>query len=175
MQLDGVPALVTGGGSGLGAAGARVAVLDLNLAAAEAVAVRLGGTAHRCDVADAGSAERAVAAAAVAHGPARILVNCAGIAPAGRIVGRDGPMELEAFRRVVEINLIGTFNMLRLAAAGMAGLAPLEDGERGVVVGTASIAAYDGQIGQSAYAASKGGIVQFSRACARRGLRTISR
>ena len=113
----------------------------------------------RCDVADAASGETAFAAAAAAHGPVRILINCAGIGTAGRIVGRDGPLKLEAFERVIRINLIGSFNMLRLAAAAMSGADPLEEGERGVIINTASIAAYEGQVGQSAYAASKGGVV----------------
>ncbi|MEO9900396.1 MAG: SDR family NAD(P)-dependent oxidoreductase, partial [Nisaea sp.] len=110
------------------------------------------------DVSDAASAEAAIATAREAHGPARILVNCAGIAPAERIVGRNGPMPLDNFRKVIEVNLIGTFNMMRLAAADMQGTDPLEDGERGIVISTASVAAFEGQIGQSAYAASKGGV-----------------
>jgi NAD(P)-dependent dehydrogenase (short-subunit alcohol dehydrogenase family) len=101
------------------------------------------------------------------HGAARVLVNCAGIAPGRRIVGRDGPMPLEDFTRVIEVNLIGSFNMIRLAAADMAQLDPLEDGERGVIVSTASVAAYEGQVGQAAYAASKGGIVSLTLPAAR--------
>ncbi|RAI31298.1 3-hydroxyacyl-CoA dehydrogenase, partial [Rhodoplanes elegans] len=166
---------VTGGGSGLGAAtaerlaraGARVAVLDVNRDGATAVAARIGGHAVRCDVASADEAAAAVAAAAERHGPARILVNCAGIGTAKRILGRDGPMELADFERVIRVNLIGSFNMLRLAAAGMAGLDPLADGERGVIISTASVAAYEGQIGQAAYAASKGGIVSLTLPAAR--------
>jgi len=110
-------------------------------------------------VADANSAVDAIKAAADKHGPARILVNCAGVGPAKRIVGRDGPMPLADFARVIEINLIGTFNVMRLAAAAMAALEPLQDGERGIIVCTASVAAYEGQIGQAAYAASKAGVV----------------
>ena len=167
MRIDGQPAIVTGGGSGLGAAtaealaraGARVAVLDIDEAAAARVAAAISGTAQRCDVSDAASAEAAVAAARAAHGPARVLVNCAGIGPAARIVGRDGAMKLDAFARVVSVNLLGTFNLLRLAAAEMAALDPLDGTERGLIVNTASIAAYEGQIGQAAYAASKAGVV----------------
>jgi NAD(P)-dependent dehydrogenase (short-subunit alcohol dehydrogenase family) len=175
MQVKGHAAIVTGGGSGLGAAtaralagaGAKVAVLDINEAAAKAVAAEIGGTAVACNVADAASAETAVATARAAHGASRILINCAGIGPAARIVGRDGPMPLDAFRQVIEINLIGSFNLMRLAAADMIALEPLADGERGVIVSTASVAAYEGQIGQAAYAASKGGIVALTMPAAR--------
>ncbi len=175
MNLTGTAALVTGGGSGLGAAtaralagqGAKVAVLDINEANANVIAAEINGTAHRCDVSDAASAEQAVAAASQAHGPARVLVNCAGIGTAGRIVGRDGPMNLADFERVIRVNLIGTFNMLRIASAAMSTLDPLEDGERGVIVNTASVAAYDGQIGQAAYASSKGGVVSLTLPAAR--------
>jgi NAD(P)-dependent dehydrogenase (short-subunit alcohol dehydrogenase family) len=175
MQLKGHAALVTGGASGLGAAaaralaagGAKVAILDVNEEAAKKVAAETGGVALRCNVADAKSGEEAVAKARQAHGPARILVNCAGIGPAQRIVGREGPMPLDAFRQVIEVNLIGTFNMMRLAAADMVGLEPLADGERGVIVSTASVAAYEGQIGQAAYSASKGGIVALTMPAAR--------
>ncbi|WP_420402652.1 SDR family NAD(P)-dependent oxidoreductase [Nisaea sp.] len=166
MQVQGQAAIVTGGGSGLGAGtaralaatGAKVALFDVNEEGAKQVAAEIGGIAVPCDVADAASAEAAVAKAREAHGPARILVNCAGIAPAERIVGRNGPMPLDNFRRVIEVNLIGTFNMMRLAAADMQSMDPLEDGERGIVISTASVAAFEGQIGQSAYAASKGGV-----------------
>jgi NAD(P)-dependent dehydrogenase (short-subunit alcohol dehydrogenase family) len=175
MLIKGHAAIVTGGGSGLGAAtaralagaGAKVALLDINDKAAEAVAAEIGGLAVRCNVADAASAEAAVGKARAAHGAARILINCAGIGPAARIVGRDGPMALDAFRQVIEINLIGSFNLMRLAAAGMIGLEPLADGERGVIISTASVAAYEGQIGQAAYAASKGGIVALTMPAAR--------
>lgn len=175
MRIQGLSAIVTGGASGLGAAtakalaeaGARVALLDLNRAEAEARAAEIGGIGLACDVSDAASAEAAVARAAEAHGPARILVNCAGIAPAARIVGRDGPASLEAFARVIQVNLIGSFNLMRLVAAGAAGLEPLDGGERGVIVSTASIAAYEGQVGQAAYAASKAGIVGLTLPAAR--------
>ncbi len=186
MQLTGMAALVTGGASGLGAAvaealagaGALVAVLDLNPEAARGVADRIGGLAVACDVGDAASGEQAVAAARAAHGPARILVSCAGVATAGRIVGREGAIPLEGFERVIRVNLIGTFNMLRLAAADMVGLDPLEDGERGLVVNTASIAAYEGQVGQAAYASSKGGVASLTlpaaRELARFGVRVLT-
>ena len=186
MKLQGHAAIVTGGGSGLGAAtakalakaGAKVAVLDLNKAAAEAVAEEIGGVGLGCDVSDAASTEAAVAEAAKAHGPARVAVACAGIAPAARIVGRDGPLALADFRRVIEVNLIGTFNIMRLVASGAAALPALEDGERGVIVNTASVAAFEGQIGQAAYAASKGGVVAMTlpmaREFARAGIRVCT-
>jgi NAD(P)-dependent dehydrogenase (short-subunit alcohol dehydrogenase family) len=186
MKLNGQAAVVTGGGSGLGAAtasllagqGCKVALLDINEAAAKSHAAAIGGVGIRCDVSDSGSAEAAMAAARDAHGPARVLVNCAGIGTAGRVIGRDGPMRLEAFERVVRINLIGTFNMIRLAAAAMSDLDALEDGERGVIVNTASIAAFDGQVGQAAYAASKGGVVgmtlPIARELARTGVRVMT-
>ena len=175
MQVKGEAALVTGGGSGLGAAtaralaaaGARVAVLDIRAENAKKVAAEIGGVAVTGDVSDGPSAEAAVAEAQVKQGPARILINCAGIGTAARIVGRDGPMPLAAFKRVIDVNLIGTFNMMRLAAAAMQALPPLDDGERGVIVSTAPVAAYEGQIGQAAYAASKGGIVALTLPAAR--------
>jgi NAD(P)-dependent dehydrogenase (short-subunit alcohol dehydrogenase family) len=175
MQVQGQAAIVTGGGSGLGeataralaAAGARVTVLDFNLEAAEAVAKEIGGLAVKCDVSSAESAEVAVELATAAHGPARILINCAGIAPGGRVVGRNGALPLDDFRRGVEVNLVGTFNLLRLVAAGASTLEPLADGERGVVVNTASVAAFDGQIGQASYAASKAGVVGMTLPIAR--------
>ncbi|HWD60285.1 MAG TPA: SDR family NAD(P)-dependent oxidoreductase [Stellaceae bacterium] len=187
MDVTGHAALVSGGASGLGrataaalaAAGARVALLDIDGAAAEAAAKELGGIGLACDVTDAAATEAAVAAARDRHGPARIVVNCAGIGRAGRIVDRDGKaMPLDRFRQVIEVNLIGSFNLLRVAAAGMAGLEPLADNERGVILLTASIAAYDGQIGQAAYAASKGGIVGLTlpaaRELARDGIRVAA-
>ena len=186
MDVQGQAALVTGGGSGLGVAtsealaeaGAKVAVLDRNEAAAQSVARRIDGLGIACDVSDAASAEAAVARAREALGPARLLVNCAGIGNAGRIVGREGPLALATFEQVVRVNLIGTFNLLRLAATEMSDLDPLEDGERGVIVNTASIAAYEGQIGQAAYAASKAGVVGFTlpaaRELARAGVRVVT-
>jgi NAD(P)-dependent dehydrogenase (short-subunit alcohol dehydrogenase family) len=175
MDLKGHAAIVTGGGSGLGAAtaaelaraGARVACLDVNFDGARAVADKVGGHAVRCDVTDAEQSVAAVAEARGKHGAARILVNCAGVGPAKRIVGRDGPMPLADFERVIKINLIGTFNMLRLVAADMQNVDPLEDGERGVIVSTASVAAFEGQVGQAAYSASKGGVAALTIPAAR--------
>ncbi len=175
MDINGHAAIVTGAASGLGAEtalalardGAKVALFDVSVDAAREVAAKIGGLAVHCDVVDDASATAAVAAARARHGAARVLVNCAGVGPAKRIVGRDGPMPLADFERVIRINLVGTFNMMRLAAADMAGLAPLADGERGVIVSTASVAAYEGQVGQAAYAASKGGIVSLTLPAAR--------
>ena len=175
MDPTGHAALVTGAASGLGAvtahalaqAGAKVALLDVNVDGARELAAKIGGLAVRCDVTDADGAAAALAEAREKHGPARILVNCAGIGPAKRIVGRDGPMPLADYARVIEINLIGTFNMLRLAAADMQALAPLADGERGVIVSTASVAAFEGQVGQAAYASSKGGVAALTMPAAR--------
>lgn len=173
MDIQGAAAVVTGGGSGLGAAtaralaakGARVTVLDINLEAAEKVAEEIGGIAFRCDVSDE-AAGGVLDQAAAKHGQARILVNCAGIGPAGKTVGKDGPLPLAEYRRVIEVNLIGSFNMLRLAAARMGGL-DLSGEERGVIVNTASVAAFEGQIGQVAYSSSKGGIVGMTLPAAR--------
>jgi NAD(P)-dependent dehydrogenase (short-subunit alcohol dehydrogenase family) len=175
MHPNGHAALVTGGGSGLGRAtaarlaalGAKVAILDVNGDAACSVAAAIGGLGIACDVTSPDGGAAAVAEARARHGAARILVNCAGIGPARRIVGRDGPQPLEEFAKAININLIGTFNAMRLAAADMQTLPPLEDGERGVIVSTASVAAYDGQIGQAAYAASKGGVVSLTLPAAR--------
>jgi NAD(P)-dependent dehydrogenase (short-subunit alcohol dehydrogenase family) len=175
MDIRGQAAIVTGGASGLGeavarafaAAGARVAVFDVNTKAAAEVAIDINGIAVTCDVADSASAEAAIKQAAADHGPARILVNCAGIGPAKRIVGRDGPMPLADFERVIKINLIGTFNMMRLAAAAMQPLDVLPSGERGVIVSTASVAAFEGQIGQAAYSSSKGGVAALTLPAAR--------
>ena len=186
MQIDGQAAVVTGGASGLGlataemlaGAGARVALLDIDGARAADAAGRIGGLGLQCDVADASSAEQALGEARQAHGPAAILVNCAGIAAGKRIVGRDGPMPLPEFEQVIRVNLIGTFNLLRLAAAEMTALEPDAEGERGVIVNTASVAAFDGQIGQSAYAVSKGGVVALTlpaaREFARHGVRVVT-
>ncbi|MBP0111813.1 SDR family NAD(P)-dependent oxidoreductase [Bradyrhizobium vignae] len=186
MLLKDQAAIVTGGASGLGAAtarklaaqGAKVSVCDLNTKLAETVAAEIEGVAVTCDVSDAASAEAAIAQATKAHGPARVLVNCAGIGVAKRVVGRDGPMALSDFDKVIKVNLIGTFNMLRLAAAEMSKLEPQASGERGVIINTASVAAYDGQIGQSAYSASKGGIVgmtlPIARELAQFGIRVLT-
>jgi len=175
MDIKGQAAIVTGGASGLGAAtaralaaaGAKVAIIDVNEKAANEIAAELQGIAAVCDVADSASAEAAVKKAAAAHGPARVLVNCAGVGPAKRIVGRDGPMPLADFERVIRINLIGSFNMMRLAAAAMQPLEPFADGERGVIVSTASVAAFEGQVGQAAYSASKGGVMALTLPAAR--------
>ena len=186
MNLEGQAAIVSGGASGLGratavalaASGVEVAILDINQDAAIDAAREAGGFAIACDVTDAASVEAAFVAARERHGPARIAVNCAGVGTAGRIVGRDGPLPLEAFRHVVEVNLIGSFNVMRLAAAEMSTLDPLADGERGIIVSTASVAAYEGQIGQAAYSASKGGIVSLTlpaaRELARYGVRVVA-
>jgi NAD(P)-dependent dehydrogenase (short-subunit alcohol dehydrogenase family) len=186
MLLKDQAAIVTGGASGLGAAtarklaslGAKVAVCDLNTKLAETVAAEIKGVAVTCNVADAASAEAAVAAAEKAHGPARVLVNCAGIGVAKRVIGKEGPMPFADFDRVIQVNLNGTFNMIRLATTAMSKLEPLATGERGVVINTASVAAYDGQIGQAAYSASKGGIVgmtlPIARELAQFGIRVLT-
>ena len=183
MQIQGQAALVTGGGSGLGEAsarelarlGAKVAVLDVNLANAERVAADINAdcgagsaVACACDITNTESLQAAIAQAAAAHGPARMLMNIAGVGAAKRLIAKDGsPAPLEDFAKVVNINLIGTYNAARLFAAECARLAPLEDGERGVMVFTASVAAFDGQVGQQAYSASKGGVVGMTLPMAR--------
>ena len=175
MDPRGHAAIVTGAASGLGAetaahlakAGAKVALLDIDIDVAKEMAGKIGGIAIRCDVTSSDDAVKALAEAKAKHGAARILVNCAGVGPAKRIVGRDGPMPLSDFEKVIAVNLVGTFNMMRLAAAGMQLLEPLADGERGVIVSTASVAAYEGQIGQAAYAASKGGVAALTLPAAR--------
>ncbi|GGL53315.1 SDR family NAD(P)-dependent oxidoreductase [Wenxinia marina] len=173
MRLDGAHVAVTGGASGLGAAtarllaeeGAKVSILDRNGDAAAEVAAELGGHSAAVDVTDE-AAGAALEAAIDALGPLRGLVNCAGIGTAARIAGRDGPMPLADFERVIRVNLIGTFNMMRLAADRMTRNEPVE-GERGTIVSTASVAAFDGQVGQAAYAAAKGGIVSLALPAAR--------
>jgi NAD(P)-dependent dehydrogenase (short-subunit alcohol dehydrogenase family) len=176
MKIQGQAALVTGGASGLGEAtarelarlGAKVAVLDVNLTQAEKVAADIGGVACQCDITNAESMAAAIAKAAGKHGPARILMNIAGIGTAKRVVQKDGSAApLEDFARVVTINLVGTYNASRLFAAECARLPPLEDGERGVMLFTASVAAFDGQVGQQAYSASKGGLVGMTLPMAR--------
>ena len=176
MQINGQAALVTGGGSGLGEAtarelarlGAKVAVLDLNLDNAKKVAADINGLAIQCDVSSGDSMQSAIEQAAAAHGPARILMQIAGIGSAKRVVGKDGnAAPLEDFIKVVNVNLIGTYNAARLFAAAAAKLDPLQDGERGVMVFTASVAAFDGQVGQQAYSASKGGVVGMTLPMAR--------
>ncbi|MDI3382667.1 SDR family NAD(P)-dependent oxidoreductase [Xenophilus aerolatus] len=176
MKIEGQSALVTGGASGLGEAtarelarlGAKVAVLDRNIEQAKKVAADIGGAAFACDITDTASVEAALAGAEAAHGPARILMNVAGIGSAKRIVGKDGSAApLEDFERVIRVNLIGTYNMSRLFAARCANLEPAEGGERGVMMFTASVAAFDGQVGQQAYSASKGGLVGMTLPMAR--------
>jgi NAD(P)-dependent dehydrogenase (short-subunit alcohol dehydrogenase family) len=175
MRPHGHAAIVTGGASGLGAAtaralaaaGAKVAIFDKNADLAARVATEIGGIAVACDVSSAASAVSAMAAAREAHGPARVLVSCAGIGGGARIVGKQGPMPLDQFERTIAVNLVGTFNMMRLAAHDMIAQEPLEDGERGVIVSTTSVAAFEGQIGQAAYAASKGGISSLTLPAAR--------
>jgi len=176
MNIQGHAALVTGGGSGLGEAtarelarlGAKVAVLDLNLDNAQRVAADIGGVAVQCDVSNPDSMQTAIEQAAAAHGPARILMQIAGIGSAKRVVRKDGnAAPLADFARVINVNLIGTYNAARLFAAACAKLDPMEDGERGVMVFTASVAAFDGQVGQQAYSASKAGVVGMTLPMAR--------
>jgi NAD(P)-dependent dehydrogenase (short-subunit alcohol dehydrogenase family) len=176
MRIEGQVAIVTGGGSGLGAQtarelalrGAKIAVLDINGDNATLVAAEFGGLAIRCDITDTASVEEALVAVEERYGIARILMNVAGVGGAKRIVAKDGrAAPLEDFRRVIEINLIGTYNVIRLAAAQMTSLEAMDDGERGVIVQTASVAAFDGQVGQEAYAASKGGLVSMTLPLAR--------
>lgn len=187
MQLKGQIAVITGGGSGLGAAtalylatqGVTVALLDVQIEPAQKLAKDIQGIAIACDVTVSHSVENAMNEIKQQLGIPRICINCAGIAPAKRIVGRDGPMPLEEFSRVIQINLIGTFNVMRLAAAAMQMAAPLNaDGERGVIINTASIAATEGQIGQAAYSASKGGVAAMTLPAARElaqfGIRVVT-
>ncbi|MGO7039727.1 3-hydroxyacyl-CoA dehydrogenase [Rhizobium acaciae] len=188
MLIRGASFIVTGGGSGLGAAtvralveaGGRVTIADLNMQAGEEIAREFGSDARflRADVTDGEEGAAVVAAAVEAFGGLRGLVNCAGVAPAEKVIGRDGPHRLESFARTVGINLIGTFNMIRLAAAAIQTTEPDGEGERGVIVNTASIAAFEGQIGQAAYAASKGGVaamtLPIARELARHGIRVVS-
>ena len=176
MKIQGHSAIVTGGGSGLGEAvarelarlGAKVAVLDVNIDNARKVAAEIGGLALAADICDSASLADALDAAEAAHGTPRIVMNIAGIGSARRVIGKDGsPAPLEDFERVVRVNLIGTYNVVRLAAARIAKLDALDDGERGVMLMTASVAAYEGQVGQEAYAASKGGVVAMTLPLAR--------
>ncbi len=187
MQIKETIAVVTGGASGMGAATARflaekgaiVAVLDVNESQLAALAKEIGGLAIVCDVTSADSAEAAFAQIESKLGRPGILVNCAGICPAQRVVGKEGAMPLEDFSRVIEVNLIGSFNIVRVAAAAMSlGVVVNESDERGVIINTASVAAYEGQIGQAAYSASKGGIVAMTlplaRELARFGIRVMT-
>ena len=188
MQLKDKVFVVTGGGSGLGAetarglvaAGAKVLLADVNQAAGEAMAAELGAAAKfvATDVTNEASATQAIQTAISALGGIHGLVNCAGVAPAEKVVGKEGPHRLDSFAKVININLVGTFNMLRLAAAEMQKNEPDANGERGVIINTASVAAYEGQLGQAAYAASKGGIVALTlpvaRELARSGIRCMT-
>ncbi|MCA8089775.1 SDR family NAD(P)-dependent oxidoreductase [Burkholderia anthina] len=185
MEIRGNVFLITGGASGLGAgtarmlaqAGGKVVLADLNETAGTALANELGGVFVRCDVSGETDAQAAVDAATRA-GTLRGLVNCAGIAPAAKTVGKDGAHPLDVFAKTISVNLVGTFNMIRLAAAAMAATAPNDAGERGVIVSTASVAAYDGQIGQAAYAASKAGVagmtLPIARDLSRSGIRVMT-
>ena len=188
MQLENSVFIVTGGASGLGAATARMVVqaggravlADMNAEAGQALAAELGANVRfvQTDVADEASAKGAVDAAVAAFGKVDGLVNCAGVAPAEKVLGKEGPHRLASFAKVININLVGSFNMIRLAAEAMAKNEPNAQGERGVIVSTASVAAFDGQIGQAAYAASKGGIVALTlpiaRELARSGIRVMT-
>lgn len=187
MQISDRVFLITGGASGLGAAtvrmvlaaGGRAVIADVNQALGEQLASESGGRARfvRCDVTAESEAKQAVSAA-TELGPLGGLINCAGIGPPARTLGREGPHSLELFERVIRINLIGSFNMIRLCAQAMAAQSPNAEGERGVIINTASVAAFDGQIGQAAYAASKGGIVgmtlPIARDLSRDGIRVVT-
>jgi NAD(P)-dependent dehydrogenase (short-subunit alcohol dehydrogenase family) len=188
MQIKDHVFLITGAASGLGAAvaqlvaqqGGYVVIADIDCETGESAAHALGSSARfaQTDVASEADAQAAVALARSAFGHLHALVNCAGIAPAEKVLGRESPHRLETFARAIQVNLVGTFNMIRLAAEAIAGEAPAEDGERGVIVNTASIAAFDGQIGQAAYAASKGGVAALTlpvaRELARFGIRVVT-
>lgn len=180
MNINGVGAIVTGGGSGLGeataralaAAGAKVAVFDMAEDAAKRVAADIGGIACICDVVDEASTQAAIAKARDAHGVARVVVQCAGVAPPIKIVGKKGPHPLDQYNKVIAVNLVGTFNVMRLAAADMLDAEALDNGERGVVINTASIAGFEGQVGQAAYASSKAGVVGLTLPAAREFAKT---
>jgi len=188
MNLKGHSAIVTGGGSGLGEAtarlfaqlGAKVAIFDMNMQGAERVAKAIGGAAIQCNVADVRGTEEAFAKSRAAVGPARVLVNCAGIGSGELVVNSKTlePSGMDLFIKTINVNLVGTYNVLRLAAADMAKLPELEDGERGVIINTASVAAFEGQIGQAAYSASKGGVaglmVPVMRELGKYGIRVLT-
>jgi NAD(P)-dependent dehydrogenase (short-subunit alcohol dehydrogenase family) len=186
MNPSGQVAIVTGGSSGLGEAtaralaarGAKIAIFDVGMERAEKVAAELGGIAVKCDVSSADAGEKAFAEVDAKLGAARILVNCAGIGIAAKTTGKDGAHSLDLYRKVIEVNLIGTFNMIRLMAVRAEKLDELDSGERGVIVNTASVAAYDGQIGQAAYSSSKGGVVGMTlpvaRDLSRAGIRVVT-
>ena len=186
MEIAGSSALITGGASGLGAAtarrlvgqGARVVIADLNRAAGLALEQELSARFVETDVADDASMRRAIDAAIAAYGGLQILVCCAGVGTPDKVLGKEGPLDLQRFARVVQINLIGAFNAIRLAAEQMAKNAPNTEGERGVIITTASVAAFEGQIGQAAYSASKAGVagmtLPIARELARYGIRVVS-
>ncbi|MCO5059483.1 MAG: 3-hydroxyacyl-CoA dehydrogenase [Rhizobiaceae bacterium] len=175
MNPSGQVAIVTGGGSGLGEAtaralaakGAKVAIFDVGMERAEKVAADLGGLAVKCDVSSAEGAEKAIAEVAEKLGEPRVLINCAGIGIAMKTTGKDGAHPLDLYEKVIRVNLVGTFNMIRLFAVRCEKTDPLDGGERGVIVNTASVAAFDGQIGQAAYSSSKGGVVGMTLPVAR--------
>jgi len=186
-NIDKMAAVITGGASGLGAAvatllaskGVKVALLDMNVEAGEAKAAELGGVFCQTDVSDQASVAAALANARAAHGQERICVNCAGIAPAAKTVSRGAAHDLALFQKVINVNLVGTFNVSSQSALGMSGTDALnEDGERGVIINTASVAAFEGQIGQVAYGASKGGVaamtLPMARDLAKSGIRVMS-
>jgi NAD(P)-dependent dehydrogenase (short-subunit alcohol dehydrogenase family) len=176
MEIKNCTTIISGGASGMGAAtaallsaaGAKVALFDINISAAQNIAHKINGLAVECNVTDANSVENAIKTMEAKLGPARICINCAGIVHSKRMVSKEGPMPLDEFRRVIEINLMGTYNLMRIAAAHMIPLNPIGDSqERGVIINTASVAAYEGQIGQTAYSASKGGIISLTLPAAR--------
>ena len=175
MNVKGQAAIVTGGASGLGgatasalaAAGAKVAIFDLQDELGEQKAKEIGGIFVKTNVADAASVEASVKTVVEKLGTPRVVVNCAGIGRSGRTVSKSGPHDLAMFAQVIQVNLIGTFNVIRVAAYAMSQAEPLDGGERGVIVNTASVAAFDGQIGQAAYSASKGGVVGMTLPIAR--------
>jgi NAD(P)-dependent dehydrogenase (short-subunit alcohol dehydrogenase family) len=188
MKIEGSTCFVTGGGSGLGAAcaklfvsqGANVVIADVQEKAGKALAAELGAKAHfaLCDVTDEASVQNAITVSKQKFGSLHVVINCAGIIGVGRVVGKEGPYDLASFSRTIQVNLIGTFNVIRLTAADMANNQPNSEGERGVIVNTASVAAFDGQIGQPAYSASKGGVVSMTlpiaRELARFGIRVMT-
>lgn len=186
MNINGVPAVVTGGASGLGEAtarmlaamGAKVSIFDVQIEKAQTVAEEIGGLAFSCDVTSSESAQACFSEAKEKHGPVGIAVNCAGIGVPSKILGKEGPQSLDFFSKVIAVNLTGSFNILRLAADEMQTREANQDGERGVIISTASVAAYEGQIGQAAYSASKGGIVSMTlpaaRELARYGIRVLA-
>lgn len=176
MEIKNTPVIITGGASGMGAAtakllsehGAKVSIFDLNLDAANTLAAEINGQAFQVNVTQAESVQTAVLQAAEKHGPARICINCAGIVHSRRMINQQGPMLLDDFRKVIDVNLVGTFNVMRLAANAMIPLSPLGSSEeRGIIINTASVAATEGQIGQTAYSASKGGIISLTLPAAR--------